>query len=79
MNGQDKEEGSKEETEQEKGHKSEYDSVHEIDLEKVKPNESGKIMIVMFHNFVGKFYRQNMIKAEYILTFKAFEELLHVL
>jgi len=79
MNGQDKEEGSKEETEQEKGHKSEYDSVHEIDLEKVKPNESGKIMIVMFHNFVESFTPTKYDKGEYTMTFKAFEELLHVL
>ncbi|HOJ12282.1 MAG TPA: polysaccharide deacetylase family protein [Clostridiales bacterium] len=49
----------------------------EIDFEKVKPNEAGKIMVVMFHNFVETFTPTKYDKGEYTITFKAFEELLH--
>jgi peptidoglycan/xylan/chitin deacetylase (PgdA/CDA1 family) len=49
----------------------------EIDLEKIKPNEAGKIMVVMFHNFVETFTPTKYDKGEYTTTFQAFEELLH--
>jgi hypothetical protein len=47
-----------------------------IDLEKVKPNEAGKIMVVMFHNFIES-YRSG--DKEYTTTFSDFEKLLHTL
>ena len=48
----------------------------ELDLEKVKPDESGKIMVVMFHSFVETFTPGKYDKGEFTITFKAFEELL---
>ncbi|RCX16287.1 polysaccharide deacetylase [Anaerobacterium chartisolvens] len=44
-----------------------------IDLSKVKPNESGKIMVVMFHNFVEEYKSGD---KEYTTTFALFEKLL---
>ena len=44
-----------------------------IDLNAVKPNESGKIMVVMFHNFVEEYKKGD--KA-YTTTFDAFGKLL---
>lgn len=44
-----------------------------IDLELVKPNETGRIMIVMFHNFVEEYTKGD---KEYTTTFNAFEKLL---
>ncbi|NMB97249.1 MAG: polysaccharide deacetylase family protein [Clostridiaceae bacterium] len=64
---------------QENEQKEDQDLTQEIDLEKVRPNESGKIMIVMFHNFVENFTPAKYDKGEYTMTFKAFEELLIVL
>jgi len=51
----------------------------QIDLEKIKPNEAGKIMVVMFHNFVESFEPTKYDDGQYTITFKAFEELLHTL
>ncbi|HEY9061985.1 MAG TPA: polysaccharide deacetylase family protein [Pseudobacteroides sp.] len=48
----------------------------QIDLEKVKPNEMGKIMVVMFHNFVESFTPSKWDKGEYTTTFSSFEKLL---
>lgn len=53
------------------------DNLQNIDLEKVKPNESGKIMIVMFHNFVET-YKSGNDKA-YTTTFSEFRKLLDTL
>lgn len=64
---------------QEKEQEINQNEVQEIDLDKIKPNESGKIMVVMFHNFVETFSPTKYDKGEYTMTFKAFEELLHVL
>lgn len=50
-----------------------------IDLEKIKPNEAGKIMIVMFHNFVETFTPTTYDKGEYTTTFEEFEKLLYEL
>ena len=47
-----------------------------IDLNTVKPNESGRIMVVMFHNFVEEYVKGD--KA-YTTTFGAFEKLLDTL
>ncbi len=44
-----------------------------IDYSKVKPNESGQIMVVMFHNFVDAYPKGN---NEYTTTFSEFEKLL---
>ncbi len=48
----------------------------EIDLNEVKPNEAGRIMVVMFHNFIEKYEKGDKI---YTTTFGEFEELLHTL
>lgn len=45
----------------------------EIDLAKVKPNENGKIMVVMFHNFIEEYKSGD---KEYTTTFDAFGKLL---
>ncbi len=47
-----------------------------IDLSKVKPNEAGKIMIVMFHNFVESFTPTKYDDGEYTTTFEEFGKLL---
>lgn len=51
----------------------------QIDPEKIKPNEAGKIMVVMFHNFVETFTATKYGNGEYTMTFQAFEELLYKL
>lgn len=48
----------------------------EIDLNVVKPNETGRVMIVMFHNFVEEYKKGD---KKYTTTFDAFEELLDTL
>ena len=50
-----------------------------INFEEVKPNEAGKIMIVMFHNFVETFTPTTYDNGEYTTTFEEFEKLLHEL
>ncbi len=47
-----------------------------IDLSVVKPNEAGRVMVVMFHNFIEKFEKGD---KDYTTTFDAFEELLETL
>lgn len=47
-----------------------------IDLNAVKPNEAGRIMVVMFHNFVEEYKKGD---KEYTTTFDAFEKLLDTL
>lgn len=47
-----------------------------IDYSKVKPDESGKIMVVMFHNFVESYPKG---KNEYTTSFTEFEKLLYEL
>jgi len=47
-----------------------------IDLKEVKPNEAGRIMVVMFHNFIEKYEKGD--KA-YTTTFSEFEKLLDTL
>jgi peptidoglycan/xylan/chitin deacetylase (PgdA/CDA1 family) len=47
-----------------------------IDLEAVKPNEAGKIMVVMFHRFIEKYEKGD---KEFTMTFDAFRELLETL
>lgn len=44
-----------------------------IDYNKIKPDESGQIMVVMFHNFVETYPKG---KNEYTTTFSEFEKLL---
>lgn len=53
--------------------------VPSIDLEAVKPNEVGKIMVVMFHNFVESFTPTKYDNGEYTTTFSEFEKLLPML
>ena len=79
MEGQELDQEDKDSKEQEEEQESDHDLVHEVDLEKIKPNEAGKIMVVMFHNFVESFSPTKYDKGEYTMTFKAFDELLHVL
>ncbi len=50
-----------------------------IDVQSVKPNEAGKIMVVMFHNFVESFTPTKYDKGEYTTTFSEFEKLLQEL
>ena len=50
--------------------------VPSIDLQVVKPDESGKIMVVMFHNFVESFEPSKYDKGEYTTTFNEFRKLL---
>lgn len=47
-----------------------------IDFSKVKPNEAGKIMVVMFHNFIETYTSGD---KEYTTTFKDFRKLLQTL
>ncbi|HHV29234.1 polysaccharide deacetylase family protein [Acetivibrio mesophilus] len=50
-----------------------------IDVQSVKPNEVGKIMVVMFHNFVESFTPTSYDNGEYTTTFSEFEKLLQSL
>jgi len=52
---------------------SQSNEVAVIDYSQVNPNESGQIMVVMFHNFVGTYPKG---KNEYTTTFSEFEKLL---
>jgi hypothetical protein len=54
--------------------KNEATKVVKIDYEKVKPNESGKVIVVMFHNFVESFQAKSGDAGEYTTTFTAFEK-----
>lgn len=47
-----------------------------IDLSVIKPNEAGKIMVVMFHNFIEEYKSGD---KEYTTTFKDFRKLLQTL
>ncbi len=47
-----------------------------IDVQAVKPDESGKIMVVMFHNFVESFTPSKYDNGEYTTTFDEFRKLL---
>lgn len=50
-----------------------------IDVSQVKPNEAGKIMVVMFHNFVQSFTPTKSDDGQYTTTFDDFRKLLPVL
>ncbi|HBV98468.1 MAG: polysaccharide deacetylase [Peptococcaceae bacterium BICA1-7] len=50
-----------------------------IDLSKVTPNENGKIMVVMFHNFVSSFTPSKYDDGQYTTTFNDFRKLLQAL
>ncbi|NLP14182.1 MAG: polysaccharide deacetylase family protein [Clostridium sp.] len=50
-----------------------------IDVQSVKPNEVGKIMVVMFHNFVEAFTPTKYDDGQYTTTFSEFEKLLQEL
>lgn len=50
-----------------------------IDYEKVKPNEAGKVMVVMFHQFVQSHTAKKGSGWEYITTFQDFRNLLPTL
>jgi len=52
---------------------------NDINLAKVRPNEDGKIMIVMFHNFVVSFKPSKYDDGAYTTTFDAFRKLLDTL
>ncbi len=51
-------------------------STTEIDYETVRPNEAGKIMVVMFHRFTDEYGSGS---NEFAMTAKAFRELLQIL
>ncbi len=55
---------------------AEQSSPQPIDLSVVKPNEAGRIMVVMFHNFIEKYEKGDKL---YTTTFDEFEELLETL
>ena len=61
------------------GNSSSDAKVGNIDLLRVKPNEVGKIMIVMFHNFVDTFMPTKLDSGEYTTTFDSFRNLLQTL
>lgn len=50
-----------------------------IDYEKIKPNEAGKVMVVMFHQFVQSHTAKKGSGWEYITTFQDFRNLLPTL
>ncbi len=50
-----------------------------IRLQDTKPNEAGKIMIVMFHNFVNEFTPTHSDNGEYTTTFGEFSKLISIL
>lgn len=50
-----------------------------IDLTKVKPNENGKVMVLMFHNFVESFTPKKGDDGQYTTTFDEFRKLLQTL
>jgi hypothetical protein len=51
-------------------------SAPNIDFAKVKPNEAGKVMVVMFHNFIETYKKGD---KEYTTTFENFRNLLQTL
>lgn len=59
--------------------KNEIINLSNEDIRKIKPNEAGKIMVVMFHNFVDEFKPSKYDNGEYTTTFIAFERLLEEL
>lgn len=58
------------------GENSAVDTQAKIDYSKVKPNESGKVMVVMFHNFIESYKSGD---KEYTTTFDDFRKLLTTL
>ncbi len=52
------------------------EDLQEIDYNEIKPDESGKIMVVMFHNFIKEYESGDKL---YTMTFKQFEDLLEKL
>jgi hypothetical protein len=55
---------------------SQQQEVPVIDYNKIKPNECGQIMVVMFHNFIETYTKGD---KEYTTTFSDFEKLLNEL
>lgn len=51
----------------------------QIDFQNIKPNETGGIMIVMFHNFVETFTPKTYDNGEFTTTFEEFRQLLQML
>jgi hypothetical protein len=51
----------------------------DIDYEKIRPDESGSIMVVMFHNFVETFKSNKYDNGDFTITLGEFERLLHIL
>lgn len=49
------------------------------EIQSIKPNESGKLMVVMFHNFVESFTPKSGDNGDYTTTFTDFEKLLDTL
>jgi peptidoglycan/xylan/chitin deacetylase (PgdA/CDA1 family)/predicted small lipoprotein YifL len=81
VEGNDKETGN--DTKQKNGNNSEADSGEnsindspDIDISIVKPNEAGKIMVVMFHNFIESYKSGD---KEWTTTFDNFRKLLETL
>ncbi len=81
ISGQPREDESENDAENDRG-QDEADTSEErndpepIDLELVKPNEAGRIMVVMFHNFIEEYKKGDKL---YTMTFDAFRELLDTL
>ncbi|MGI6777702.1 MAG: polysaccharide deacetylase family protein [Acetivibrionales bacterium] len=55
---------------------AEEKEISRINMEEVRPNEVGKIMVVMFHNFIEEYKTGD---KEYTTTFQDFRELLQTL
>lgn len=60
----------------EQGEQAEKSEPQPIDLSVVKPNEAGRVMVVMFHNFIEKYEKGD---KDYTTTFSEFENLLETL
>ncbi len=59
--------------------KEDFHTLTPDEINEIKPNESGQIMVVMFHNFVEEFTPSPGYDGEYTTTFDEFEKLLQTL
>jgi peptidoglycan/xylan/chitin deacetylase (PgdA/CDA1 family) len=53
-----------------------YKELSAEEIEEIRPNENGRIMVVMFHNFVEEFKPTTYYQGDYTTTFLEFEKLL---
>jgi len=55
------------------------DNADDIDIYTIKPNEAGKVMVVMFHRFVESFTPSSSDDGQFVTTFDNFRALLQKL